>query len=91
MSITRFSLVTYFAVLLISFSLSFSSMAHADSTTEIDIGVSETLKRFRTEISGDDKFLKRVKGTLVFPSIIKAGFVIGGGYGEGSLQIANCR
>lgn len=88
MSITRFSLVTFFAVLLTSFSLSFSSMANADSTTEIDIGVSETLKRFRTEISGGDEFLKRAKGTLVFPSIIKAGFVIGGEYGEGSLQIA---
>ena len=87
MSITRFTLVTFFAVLLTSFSLSFSSMANASSATEIDIGVIETLKRFRQDIAGGEEFLKRGKAVLVFPSVIKVGFGIGGEYGEGAMII----
>jgi len=33
-------------------------------------------------------FLEKAQGVLVFPNIIKAGFGIGGEYGEGSLRIA---
>ena len=64
-----------------------SEVSLAASATEINIGVTETLKRFKAEISGGEEFLKQAKGVLVFPSIIKAGFVIGGEYGEGALQI----
>ncbi|MFW5451353.1 MAG: YSC84-related protein [Methylophagaceae bacterium] len=85
MSITRYSLITFFAVILTSFSLSFSATANAASATEIDIGVVETLKRFRKDIAGGNEFLKRSKGVLVFPSVIKVGFGIGGEYGEGAL------
>ena len=31
--------------------------------------------------------MKNSKGVLVFPSVIKAGYVIGGEYGEGALRI----
>lgn len=88
MFITRLSLLSFFAVILTSASLSFSPMVNADSATEINIGVEETLKRFKTDIAGGEQFLKRAKGLLVFPSILKAGFIIGGEYGEGSLQVA---
>lgn len=60
----------------------------AASSTEIDIGVSETLKRFRADVPGGSEFLQRASGVLVFPKVIKAGFGIGGEYGEGALQIA---
>lgn len=59
----------------------------AASSTEIDIGVDETLKRFRQEVPGGNAFLKSAKGVLVFPHVIKAGFWIGGEYGEGALMI----
>ena len=59
----------------------------AASATEIEIGVTETLKTFRTEVAGGGEFLKRAQGVLVFPKVIKAGFGIGGEYGEGALQI----
>lgn len=59
----------------------------AASATEIDIGVSETLKKFKTEVPGGAQFLSRAKGVLVFPKVIKAGFGIGGEYGEGALLI----
>lgn len=67
--------------------ISFPKTSFAASATEINIGVKETLKRFRQEVSGGDEFLRQAKGVLVFPSVIKAGFGIGGEYGEGALQV----
>jgi len=64
-----------------------SPVVNAASSYEINIGVKETLKRFKLEVPGGSEFLKQAKGALVFPSIIKAGFGIGGEYGEGALQI----
>ncbi len=74
--------------LIIVFSfLSFSQTSVAASAEEIEIGVDATLDRFRDEVSGGNKFLQKAKGVLVFPSVIKAGFVVGGEYGEGALRI----
>jgi lipid-binding SYLF domain-containing protein len=72
--------------LLVLLSLTFQ-VAYADSATEINIGVDEALKKFKTEVPGGDKFLSKANGVLVFPSVIKAGFVIGGEYGEGALRV----
>ncbi|EEF80334.1 lipid-binding SYLF domain-containing protein [Methylophaga thiooxydans] len=63
------------------------AVTYAASATEIEIGVDETLKNFTQEVAGGAEFLKRAKGVLVFPKVIKAGFGIGGEYGEGALQI----
>ena len=51
------------------------------SAREIDIGVNATLVRFKSDIAGGGEFLSKAKGVLVFPSISKAGFVVGGEYG----------
>lgn len=59
----------------------------AASATEINIRVDAALKRFKKEISGGEEFLRRAKGVLVFPRVIKAGIGIGGEYGEGALRI----
>lgn len=64
-----------------------SGPAVAKSAAEIDIGVTETLNRFKREVSGGGRFLERASGVLVFPSIIKAGLVVGGEYGEGALRV----
>ena len=61
--------------------------AQAKSAAEIDIGVDETLKRFNDEVKGGSRFLSRASGVLVFPSVIKAGLVVGGEYGEGALRV----
>jgi lipid-binding SYLF domain-containing protein len=61
--------------------------SHAASSTEIDIGVKETLKKFKTEVPGGSEFLAQAHGVLVFPTVLKAGFGIGGEYGEGALLI----
>jgi len=80
-------LIAFVIALLTSLSLFISPIANAASSYEINVGVKETLKRFRNDIPGGGEFLKQAKGVLVFPSVIKAGFGIGGEYGEGALQV----
>jgi len=45
------------------------------------------LEKFKEEVSGAEKFLEKAEGVLVFPDVVKAGFGIGGEYGEGALLI----
>ncbi len=64
-------------------------LVHAASAQEIDIKVDAALERFKEEVMGGNKFLKKAKAVLIFPEVIKAGFGIGGEYGEGALRINN--
>lgn len=75
------------AAFMLAIGLSMPGHATAASKDEINIGVDATLKRFAKEINGGRAFLKKAEGVLVFPSVIKAGLVIGGEYGEGALRI----
>ena len=61
--------------------------AHAASAKEIDIKVDASLERFKEEVQGGAAFLESASGVLVFPDVVKAGFGIGGEYGEGALRI----
>jgi lipid-binding SYLF domain-containing protein len=45
------------------------------------------MKRFYKEVKGAKSFMRTAKGVLVFPKVYKAGFGIGGEYGEGALRI----
>ena len=75
-------------VLFLGFSLVIgSSMALAKSAQEIDVSVDVAIDQFRKDIKGGDEFLKSAKGILVLPNVVKAGFVIGGSFGEGALRI----
>ncbi len=76
-----------FAALFLLCACAVTSLAQAKSAAEINIGVDETLKRFRSEVKGGSKFLSRASGVLVFPSVLKGGFVVGGEYGEGALRV----
>ncbi|MCK5383782.1 MAG: hypothetical protein KAJ65_08450 [Gammaproteobacteria bacterium] len=73
--------------LMLVFGLAISGSVHAKSATEIEIEVGETLKEFKQKIKGGAEFLKRASGVLVFPTVLKAGFVLGGEYGEGALRV----
>ena len=61
--------------------------SYAATAQEIDVSVDVALERFQKEVAGANEFLKSAKGVLVFPSVYKAGFVVGGEYGEGALRI----
>ncbi|MFT4560496.1 MAG: lipid-binding SYLF domain-containing protein [Gammaproteobacteria bacterium] len=62
--------------------------SHAASATEIDIKVDSAVKRFANEVDTGQAFLKAAKGVLIFPNVVKAGFGIGGEYGEGAMRIS---
>jgi lipid-binding SYLF domain-containing protein len=61
--------------------------ALAASTAEIDAEVDAALVRFYAEVPAAKELAKKAKGILIFPSVVKAGFGVGGEYGEGALRI----
>ena len=76
-----------FVLFLLTAALSMPSVSMAKSAKEIDVRVDVALEKFEKDIKGGKEFLASAKGVLVFPSVIKAGFGIGGEYGEGALRI----
>jgi lipid-binding SYLF domain-containing protein len=62
-------------------------VAQAASAGEIDTKVNGTLEEFKKVVPGGAEFLGKASGALVFPTITKAGLVIGGEFGEGALRI----
>jgi lipid-binding SYLF domain-containing protein len=52
---------------------------------EIDHDANEALHSFVRQIPGARELANKAAGILVFPSVVKAGFGIGGEYGEGIL------
>ena len=78
--------ITYLAGAFVMMFASFSEV-YADSAQEIDIKVDAALERFRSEVQGGERFLQAAAGVMVFPAVLKAGFGIGGEYGEGALRI----
>lgn len=74
-------------VLLILLSLAFTQFALAKSANQIDADVDASIKKFEREVKGGSSFLSKVKGYLVFPTVIKGGFIFGAEYGEGALRV----
>ena len=64
-----------------------TSSAQMDKRHSIDAGVDSTLGRLYTAAKGSRELVAKARGVLVFPSVIDAGFVVGGQYGEGSLRV----
>jgi len=63
------------------------SAGFAASKDEIDANVEEALANFYTETAAGEKLAKKAAGILVFPKVYKAGFGVGGEFGEGALLI----
>jgi lipid-binding SYLF domain-containing protein len=59
----------------------------AASAAAIDADVRATIDRFHSQIGGARELSDKSYGILVFPSVVKAGFGIGGEYGEGALMV----
>ena len=54
---------------------------------EIDAKVNGTLSKLFETVNGSKELVSKANGVLVFPSVIKAGFVAGGEYGQGALRV----
>ena len=55
---------------------------HAESAAEIDKNIKDALTKLYSESSSAKELSSHAKAILVFPRIIKAGFMIGGQYGD---------
>jgi lipid-binding SYLF domain-containing protein len=53
----------------------------------IDADVDAALSRLYAQDPGSRELVAKARGVLVFPSVVAAGFVVGGSYGEGALRI----
>ncbi len=60
-------------------------LALAASASEIDRKTTEALKTFYANTPGAKELGDQAKGILVLPNIVKAGFILGGQYGDGAL------
>ena len=80
---TVFTLVL-FAMLAVT---GMTRVASAASAGEIDTKVDGTLEAFKKQVPGGSEFLGKASGALVFPTITKAGLVVGGEFGEGALRV----
>ncbi|NOR72361.1 MAG: hypothetical protein GQ467_00600 [Mariprofundaceae bacterium] len=61
--------------------------AHAASKVEINAGVKAALATFYKEVKTGKELAGKANGVLVFPEVYKAGFWVGGEYGEGALLV----
>ncbi|WP_042590152.1 BPSL1445 family SYLF domain-containing lipoprotein [Ralstonia solanacearum] len=59
-----------------------STNKHATTNSQAD----SALSRLYTTADGSRELVSRAKGVLVFPSVLNAGLIVGGQYGEGVLR-----
>ena len=60
--------------------------AHAASAAAIDADARATLNQYFARVVNGRELANKAEAILVFPSIVKAGFGIGGEYGEGVMH-----
>lgn len=61
-------------------------VALAASASEIDRDATEALETLYANTPGAKDLAAQAKGILVFPNIVKGGFIIAGQYGDGALR-----
>ena len=74
----------FIAFLIIPFALSFG-IAHADSRSDLDRDARAVLNQLIASNESAKKLSEKAIATLVFPVVTKAGFILGGQYGDGVL------
>ncbi|WP_108508614.1 lipid-binding SYLF domain-containing protein [Polynucleobacter acidiphobus] len=78
------SIKRFIAFLIIPFALSFG-IVHADSRSELDRDARVVLSQLIASNESAKKLSEKAIATLVFPVVTKAGFILGGQYGDGVL------
>ncbi|WP_144109826.1 YSC84-related protein [Paraburkholderia sp. BCC1886] len=61
--------------------------SNAGKRDTINAGIDSTLARLYENVGGSRELVAKARGVLVFPSVISAGFWVGGQYGEGALRV----
>lgn len=58
----------------------------ASKRQSIDASVDAAYSRLYAQVPGSRELVGKARGVLVFPSIVSAGFGVGGSYGQGALR-----
>ncbi len=82
---SRFLIAVMIAMAALAWALA-PGPALAASAAEIDREVTQGLKDLYAKNPKAKELGKKAKGILVFPGIVKGGFIVGGQYGEGALR-----
>lgn len=61
----------------------------ASQRAEINAGADATLSKLYASSPDARQLVAKAKGVLIFPSVIKGGFVVGAQYGRGVLRVGN--
>ena len=64
-----------------------SSSTDASKRQSINANVDGTISRLYSTVPGSRELVSKARGVLVFPSVLQAGFIVGGQYGEGALRV----
>ncbi|HXZ09686.1 MAG TPA: YSC84-related protein [Paraburkholderia sp.] len=64
-----------------------ASETNEEKRRSINAKVHGTLSRLFSTVKGSRELVAKANGVLVFPSVLQAGFVVGGQYGEGALLV----
>ncbi len=80
-------LMSFMLIMFGAFPIVSVSPALADSAAVIDAEVDTALKRLYLSNAAAKNISEAAKGVLVFPDIIKGGFIVGGQYGKGALRV----
>lgn len=78
-------------MLFLTFAISFccavaiTPVAHAAGKAEINAKVRSTMTTFYSEVKSGRELASKAAAILVFPEVFKAGFGVGGEYGEGAM------
>jgi len=75
----------FLMILLAAGLLTCPTPASADTAAEIDRDVKSALEKLYAKSASARAMGEKARSILVFPSIVKGGFLVGGQYGEGAL------
>jgi lipid-binding SYLF domain-containing protein len=62
-------------------------ISSAATPAEVNSKVGFAIERLYKEVPGSDGVIKKASGVLVFPGVVKAGFIIAGEGGQGALMV----
>jgi len=74
------------AVIILGFNVLIPAAAPAASASAIDRGVTATVAKLSKQIPAAKALGDKAVAVLVFPSIVKGGFIIAGQFGDGALR-----
>ncbi|MBN2108306.1 MAG: hypothetical protein JW832_12850 [Deltaproteobacteria bacterium] len=81
------AVMAVFFCLTLALSGAFAQSTFNKSAAQIDSDANKTLQRFYKEVNGAKELTSAAKALLVMSGVTKAGFVLGGTYGQGALRI----